>query len=296
MSENSKGVLLFAQNNSKINYLGLAILCAKCVKNNLGQDTKISVVTDQYSLNWGNNKSLSSDLFDQIIFDSGDKSPENLRLYRDTQYHTVTDNFKNSSRSNAYDLSPYDETLLIDVDYFILNDNLNSVWNNTEDFLINKSAKSLLHKPLEGNEFRLNPFGIRMYWATLIYFKKTSKAKLVFSLVEHIKECWDYYCYVYDFPSGLYRNDYAFSIAIHMLSGYSDNDSYVKSFPIPEILTALDLDQFIEFENKNTIKFYVNDPMQQHKFYISKIKNVNVHCMNKISILNKLEQSLKSIS
>lgn len=303
MSESTRGILLFAENNDRINYLKLAILSALCVKNNLGKDTKVSVVTNHFSLAWLDNetKEFVENLFDKIIisedpgFDGEVMRPANMRVYRDTQYYSVTSQFLNHSRSNAYSLTPYDETLLVDVDYFILNDQLNSVWGCNEDFLINKSAKSLLHEELTGPEFRLNPFGIRMYWATLIYFKKTEKAKLVFDLVEHVKDAWNYYKHVYDFPGDLYRNDFAFSIALHMLNGFSSDDDFVKSFPDPSILTAIDTDQFIDFDDKQTARLFANDPVVRHNFYVSKIKEVNFHCLNKISILNKYSQLLEKL-
>ena len=298
MENTNRGILLFAENNERIDYLRLAILCAQCIKNNMGSETKISVVTTKGSWNNLSNvgtelESLAKSLFDKVIFTNVAYDIDNSRIYRDTQYNQVTAQFLNRSRSSAYELSPYDETLLIDVDYFVLNGSLNHVWGSNEDFIINKSAKTLLHKPLTGPEFRLNPFGIRMYWATVIYFKKSEKAKLIFDLVSHIKETWNYYQHVYDFPGGLYRNDFSFSIALHMLNGFVDDDSFVKSFPDPEILTAIDTDQFISFDDKNTVRFYANDPVENWKFYVSKIRGVNVHCLNKISILNNFDKTLE---
>jgi hypothetical protein len=295
MLETSRGILLFAQNNNIINYLGLAILAAKCAKNNLGESTKVSVVTTKKSLNWDKNSKLMEGVFDKVIL-TDDVESKNVRLFRDTQYHTVTSQFLNENRFSAYELSPYDETLLVDVDYLILSNNINKVWGSSEEFLINNSAISLMHQELKGNEFRLNPFGIRMYWATKIYFKKGPKAKLIFDLVEHVRDCWDYYQHVYDFPGTLFRNDFAFSIAIHMLNGYSDAGGFVESFPDEQILTSVDTDQFIEFVDKSSVKIFANDPEHTYKFYVSKIKNVDVHVMNKISIANKLEECLKRVS
>ena len=302
MENQNRGILLFAENNDRIDYLRLAILAAKCIKNNMGAGTKVSVVTSTSSLSTLariNEKlvDLAKSLFDKIIIIDNrvEQVDDNSRVYRDTQYHSVTAQFLNKSRSSAYDLSPYEETLLIDVDYFVLNDSLNSVWGSNEDFLINKSAKTLLHKPLTGHEFRLNPFGLRMYWATVIYFKKSEKAKLIFDLVSHIKESWNYYKHVYDFPGGLYRNDFSFSIALHMLNGFVDDEDFVKSFADPSILTATDYDQFIGFDDKNTVRLYANDPEATWKFYVSKVRGVNVHCLNKISIINKFDETLEKL-
>lgn len=292
---------MFAENNSTLNYLKIAILSALCVKNNMGKDTKVSVITNSSSLGWFSDeeKAYIYKLFDKVILkDDWEKEysaigADNTRIFRDTQYYHVSSRFLNKSRSSAYELSPYDETLLIDADYFVMNSSLNAVWGCNEDFLINKNAKTLDHKILTGPEFRLNPFGIRMYWATVIYFKKSEKAKLIFNLVDHIKEAWHYYKHVYDFSGTLYRNDFAFSIAIHMLNGFVDDEEFVKSLPDPAILTAVDTDQFIGFVDKTTTKFYLNDTVASYKFYVSKIKGVNVHSLNKLSILNKFDESLE---
>ena len=302
MENQNRGVLLFAENNDRIDYLRLAILAANCIKNNMGAGTKVSVVTSDSSLSAlarYNEKlvGLAKSLFDKIIIIDNrvEQVDDNSRVYRDTRYHSVTAQFLNKSRSSAYYLSPYEETLLIDVDYFVLNGSLNAVWGSNEDFLINKSAKTLLHKPLTGPEFRLNPFGLRMYWATVIYFKKSEKAKLIFDLVSHIKESWNYYKHVYDFPGGLYRNDFSFSIALHMLNGFVDDEDFVKSFADPSILTATDSDQFIGFDDKSTVRLYANDPEATWKFYVSKVKGVNVHCLNKISVINKFDETLEKL-
>ena len=297
----SKGVLLFAENNSKVNYVQLAIVAATCIKNNLGKKTRVSLITNEFSLGWVKNKKLLDKLFDKIIIKPNDLTEDddratNTRLYRDTIYYTQKAQFLNQSRCSAYELSPYEETLLIDVDYFILNDSLNAVWGCDEDFLINNKALSLLHEPLAGQEFRLNPYGIRMYWATVIFFRKSLKAELIFGLVEHIKEHWDYYKYVYNFPGALFRNDFAFSIAIHMVNGFMEDEQMIKSLPNAEILTAIDKDQFIEFEDKSSVKLFVNDPKENWKFYVSKVKAVNVHCMNKFSVLHNYDKIMSVIN
>lgn len=294
---------MFAENNSSINYLKLAIMSATCAKNNLGAETKVSVITNQQSLCWFSDEEQEEifKLFDKVIIrnewenEYANAGEENLRVYRDTQYHSVSSRFTNKSRSCAYELTPYDETLLIDVDYFILNDSLNVIWGCNEELLINKKSSTLNHESLTGPEFRLNDFGIRMYWATLIYFKKGEKAKTLFGLVEHLKESWHYYKHVYDFAGTLYRNDFAFSIAIHMLNGFIDDEDFAKSFPNPEILTALDLDQFIKFEDKSTVQLFINNRKETYKFFVTKLKRVNFHCLNKISMLNRFDEIMKVI-
>lgn len=284
----SKGILFFASNNDNINYLKIALLNAYMCKENLGADTKISVVTSSKSLDWNSDiKSEIESVFDKIIIDDKTTGEENIRRYSDTQYYSVQDRFINGNRNSAYTLSPYDETLLLDVDFLMLDSSMNAVWGCEEDFLINDSAIGLDHEPLRGEEFRLNQTGIKMVWATAIYFKKSERAKMVFDLVSFIKERWDYFKLVYGFGGYLYRNDFAFSIALHILNGFLENDEF-KKLPTPFILTSTDRDH-IHAVGLNNVALMYNDlgmknQNHEHAFYITKVKGHNIHIMNKMSL------------
>jgi hypothetical protein len=284
----SKGILFFASNNDSINYLKIALANAYMCKRNLGQDTLISVITSSKSLD--QNVELTEQLeatFDKIIIDDKTNGKDNLRRFSDTQYHSVKDEFINTNRNSAFTLSPYNETLLLDVDFLIQDSSMNAIWGCDEEFLINDVAIGLDHLPLRGEEFRLNQTGIKMVWATAIYFKKTEHAKMVFDLVSLIKEQWDYFKLLYGFGGYLYRNDFSFSIALHILNGFLENDEF-KKLPVPFILTSTDRDH-IHKVSKDSITIMYNDLGMKHQnhghaFYITKIKGHNIHIMNKMSL------------
>lgn len=278
----TKGVIMFGVNNTSIDYIKLAIANAKLITRLMG--VPVTLITDKEG---STSASIAeSGVFDQVVIDDN-KGPHNSRHYRDTAYHVVNDDFKNFSRPSAYDLSPYDETLLIDVDYIIQDSSLNACWGSVEDLMINKTALSLLHTPLLGDEFRLNTFGIRMYWATVVYFKKTDNVRTLFGMVNHIKEHWEFYKLIYNFPNTMYRNDYAFAIAIHTMNGFVESTE-VKPLPVPYILTATDKDQLYKVLPDGMLMF-VNDPVHDYKFSITKVSRANLHCMNKISLLRNLD-------
>lgn len=297
----SRGILMFGINNETIDYLKLCFLNAKLIKKNMG-DIPISVVTSEFSLTWDwavENREKIDQICDLIILEgdgglSDSVQSTNKRIFRNTQYYSKTDVFINLSRSDAYSLSPYDETLLIDCDYFVLSDSLNQCWDSVEDILIAKDAVHLNYQPLDSTEWRLSPYGIRMFWATVIYFKKTEKAKILFDLVNHIKYNWKFYSLVYDFPGGLYRNDFAFSIAIHMLSGFQENVDF-KSIPEAPLLTSLDKDQFFKINNPTSMTFYVKNREDSWRFSLQRVNGTNVHVMNKIAILDNADKILEVI-
>lgn len=298
----SRGILMFGINNETIDYLKMSIINAKLIKKNMGE-IPITVVTSEFALSWEwakSNKDMIDSCVDLIILPGmgGLEKPEqynNKRIFRNTQYYNKTDVFLNQARSTAYELSPYDETLLIDCDYLILSDSLNAVWGCAEDFLISKDAVHLNHGKLNATEWRLNPYGIRMYWATIIYFKKSERSKMVFDLVDHIKNNWRFYSYSYDFPPGLYRNDFAFSIAIHMLSGFQENTDF-KTIPDTPILTSLDKDQLHLCKSASKLIFLVKCLDDDWRFTLQKVNGVNVHVMNKLSLLDISDSILEIVN
>jgi hypothetical protein len=292
----TRGVVIFGVNNSRVNYVALARLAAAFVKKNM-PGTNITLITDDASISqYRYEKTYVSDI--TSIFDVVRLIPpkpelfENSRRYKDTQYYGFDDTFKNEGRASAYDLSPYDETILIDCDYLACSDKLSLCWGSHHDVMINANARGLLHNRMHEDEVRLNPFGIKMYWATVIYFKKSERAALLFALVDHIRENWDFYRLTYDFPGALFRNDYAFSMAIHILNGFNEGD-FTSPLPYATIHTALDTDQFYGITDPKTLHFFANDPKETWRYYAVKLKGIDVHCMNKISLLNNFYETME---
>jgi hypothetical protein len=295
----TRGVVIFGVNNSKINYVRLAMLAAAFVKKNM-PGTPITLISSDDSIHEYRYENTYvqeiMSLFDVVLLlPPMDSLFENTRKYKDTQYYGFEDRFMNEGRASVYDLSPYDETILIDCDYLVCSDRLSLCWDSHYDVMINQQARGLLHNELHENEVRLNPFGIKMYWATVIYFKKSERAKLLFKLVEHIKENWEFYRLTYEFPGNLFRNDYAFSIALHILNGFNEGD-FSSPLPYPAIHTALDTDQFYGISNPNTLHFFAQCPKETWKYYAVKLKGIDVHCMNKISLLNNQTEIMEMLN
>ena len=294
----SRGIVIFGINNDKVDYIQLAAICSRFIRKNM-PGTNVCLITDKGSKDYQDSKKDRSALryFDDVIVTPYKESKfENKRRYRDTQYFGFDEKFKNEDRASVYDLSPYDETLLIDSDFLICNDVLSNVWGNVEEIMINRSATDLMHAPLDLAEQRLNPFGIPMYWATVLYFKKGEKAKRLFSLVEHIKDNWEFYKLTYDFPGNLFRNDYAFSIAIHILNGFFEESNFVVSLPEKTILTALDTDQFYGISSQSNLHFFAQSRKETWKYFGVETKGLNVHCMNKLSLINHTDAIMEMLA
>ena len=270
-----KGVVIFASNNEKINYVALAKLSANRVKQFL--DLPVALITDS-------NDGLETE-FDYVI-DISDAKYDNVRKYRNGTHEAIDLNFKNQSRASVYDLSPFDETLVIDADYLIANDNLNYCWNQDEDFLIYKKSIDIAGFRDDSEFLKIDDYSIDFYWATVFFFRKTQETKILFDLISHIRDNWNYYRLMYNVVSKIYRNDYAFSIAVHILRGFKNS---VWPMQLPGRLAyCLDKDFLISVDD-SSFTFLVEKEKSQNQYTLYKTDGVSVHVMNKFSILKLIE-------
>ncbi len=289
---NSRGVLMFAHNNTEIDYFRLAVVNALLVQKNLGIKN-ITVVTDPHSLAQGEKtlgKRLIKKAINNIIVIEKNKKFKNtnVRLYKDTSHSVKNLSFYNVNRCDAYDISPYDETILLDVDYLILSDTLNQCWGHNNELMMNWKFQDIMYERKDPSLNRLNHLGITMYWATVVYFRKTEYAESFFNFVKHVKNNPQYYRDLYQWQGTLYRNDYSFSIAAHMMSGFTDKGipqlptTLYKSFDTDDIHSAID---------ENTIVMYLEKPRSPGDFMLTKWQGIDLHIMNKWAI-NRISNEL----
>ena len=279
----TQGYLLHAYNNMEIDYGSMALCSALLIKKNL-KINQTAIVTSNDTLEWLNNQhsgELINAAFDHIIVTDKDYNAAS-RTFRDTRYSSKVQPYFNTNRVDSFQLSPFDETILIDADYLVLDNSLDSTWGSVEDLMVNKSVRDLRHTVNSaGFDSRFNEMSIPLYWATVVYFKKTDRAKTMFDLMRFVKENYSYYRNLYQFsPSGYFRNDYALSIALHMMNGQLENQTVI-SLPEPDMLVATELDDMVEFKDNQAI-FLSEFEQGQHQMH--KVMS-NVHVMNKWSIL-----------
>lgn len=286
----SRGVLIHAFNNAQIDYALIALCNALAIKTHLN-DVPVCLVTSTGSRDWlrRTHGKLMKRAFDQIIIQDDAMAGE--RQFSDTPSTRRTLLWHNRSRSDSYALSPFDETLLIDADYLILDATLDKVWGSVHEVMINRDVVPLNHGPAPTNELWLEDTGIQMCWATCVYFRKSPLAAMLFDLVRHVKDNYSYYAMIYGFPVQLYRNDYAFSIAVHMLSGFTRCDD-IATLPSPVLFSSFDCDELIDVPSQGDLTFLVNDRSQPWRFTMTRTKGVSVHVMNKFSITRQADKLL----
>jgi len=284
----SKGIIIFAQNNEYVNYAEQACACAGYARKNLSLFDEICLITNTETLK--PNKKLINKYFDKVIV-SDSFQPDNIRLFKDTTHITEYASFKNMGRSEVYDLSPYDETLVIDADYFIMNNVLDQVWDSENDVMINCKYRDVSGRHKENIEY-LDNFSIPMYWATVFYFKKSDFAKNLFTLISHIKYNYKYYYYLYNCSGNLFRNDFAFSMALHILNGSVAFD--VPSLPFNYLNNSFDLDDIYRVNSHNDIIMYCADAERITNHILSRFKNMDIHIMNKKAIARCIDDLLEN--
>ena len=278
----SKGILFFAQNNNQIDYAKMACIAAQYAKKNL--NVPVSIVTDIGTKTWTleNNKISLEDVFDNVIVIEDKKLISNPRRYYDGALDYKKAEFKNIHRSRAYEFTPYDKTLVVDVDLLIVNDRLNAIWDTDETFMINKYSHDLSRDRNTFEFTRVSDHGIDFFWATAFYFQKTPWTKAFFGLCQHIVENYDYYRFIYRIDNPLMRNDYVFSIAVHMMGGFTNR---INPPALPcEIYYTLDRDELLEVNDDKTFTFLIQKKNYLGQYTLAKTSRQNIHIMNKFSI------------
>ena len=168
----TKGILLFCFDTADTKYHKILERCVELIKKNL--QLEITVVTN-------------FETFKQI-------KPLGFINYKfiDPQLGNTKNGkeWRNVDRHMAYELSPYDVTLVMDIDYFPFTDTLKQFMDTGYDFLISKDAHDLSNK----NSFDMRRWSmIDMVWATVFIFRKTDKVKKIFDTVKYVKNYYQYF-------------------------------------------------------------------------------------------------------
>jgi len=277
----TRGVLVFARNNGHIDYVKQAAFLADRVKYYL--DLPTSIITDSPCYLNDN----FSNIFDQVI--SLEKySDENSRLYFDGAMSHASVSFNNRRRADAYALSPYSETLLLDTDVVICNDMYKNCFMSANDFLIYKQSQDL-GNVRDVSEFKyISERSVEFCWATCIFFRKNEANSTFFDLVSHVQDNWPHYVKVYQLPSAMFRNDFAFSIAIHIMNGFQKGN-FAAEMP-GKLLYITDKDILWRLQDDEMI-LLVEKQDRFGEYTTIKTQGQTVHVMNKLSLNRAIDKA-----
>ena len=214
------GALIFAFNNEETDYLEMAAWSAENIRRHLG--IPVAVVTDVKDAS--RNRS-----FDRVV--EAAPATGGTRYFED---YEKTVSWHNAGRTDAYSLTPWDRTLVLDADYIVSSNQLRHIIDADSDFMCHRFAFDLARGE-RLNE--LNQFGqhsLPMWWATVMMFRKGNTAQYIFDSMTMIKNNWKHYKDLYHITSSQYRNDYALSIALGIVSGHT-----LKVNNIPGMLVSV---------------------------------------------------------
>jgi hypothetical protein len=236
-SVKSKGIVAFAYNTEQTDYRAIA-------EQTLAQASRVlgipyTVISDDY-----------------------------LAEFRNTRYSIDTNEFvewRNVGRNAAYELSPYDETLVIDVDYVVLEPGLLEIFKQEWDYILLRNSHALTQEYPRYMGNNSLPF----VWATVFAFRKTARSKQFFDLVSRIQHNYEYYKALFNVHGGSYRNDYAFAMADIILNGYT-----VSNTGIPGSMLTVD-------QPVNTIEVQENRLVIKDDSRAYVVPKTNLHIMSK---------------
>jgi hypothetical protein len=200
------GALIFAFNNPQIDYVAMANWSAKNIHRHLG--IPVCLVTDQ--------EPAQPHAFDRVII--AHPTGAGQRYFSD---YDTTVTWHNTNRMDAYTLSPWDQTLVLDADYVVASNQLAMCLQSTQDFLCYRRASDATG--LQTFE-DLNYFGnhrMPMWWATVMMFRRSTATELLFESMQMIRDNWTHYRNLYKNHNPTYRNDHALSIALNTLHGHT---------------------------------------------------------------------------
>jgi len=270
------GALIFAQNNSAVDYIKMAEFAASRISKYL--DVPVSLVTDTPD-------AVTSGIFDQVITIEPAVQHSQKTFNDGTTQHQKID-WKNFARSGTYNLTPYDKTLVIDSDYIINSSVLKPAFDRSFDLQIYRNSMPLANWRNTLEFTRLSQYSIPFYWATTFIFEKNPTTEAFFNLIEYIKVNWSYYRQLYNVASTIFRNDHAFSIAIHLMNNKTNGDFAVE---LPGTMTYItDKDLLVDIKD-DAMQFLVQKERSISEYIPAKTTGIDVHVMNKISLLRVID-------
>ena len=266
IKSNDKGVLIFGFSNDQIDYFRQAIWCADRVNQYLG--LPCTIITD---------KTPSQNSSHHIVIANAESGGS--RVYS-IQSQVVTKAWYNASRYAAWDLSPYDQTVVLDSDYVVCSDQLLDLFDSNQSILAIKHVYDITNRGGFAPYERISVHrGLHHYWATVLYFDRSQISKDFFSVMGMIQKNYDHYANLYEFPSHPFRNDFAVSIALNTIYGHVPD-------AIPEIpwhMANVFADVGVKIHAKDTFEFTYRQG-SQGAWQRMLLSRQDFHCMNKIDL------------
>lgn len=258
----TQGVILFAYNSDAYNYYDMAEFTAKRANHFL--NLPVTLVTDKESF-----PEHTDYVWDNVVFNEPDK--DNVREWG---------TWINKGRYQAYEFSPYDETILLDVDYIINSDRLLKIFDVYDDFACHKTIDLLMYPDFPND--KIGPISHDVLWATVVGFRKSKRAEQIFNCLKMVQDNYEHYSNIHGFVAGSYRNDFALAVALRIANGHSVNERDFIPWNLTHIGRNIQVHQNTEDEF-NTEYTLIFDNWQRNKIRKEwlTIRDHDFHVVNK---------------
>ena len=141
----------------------------------------------------------------------------------------------NTRRTHAYDLSPWDRTLMIDADFIMGSQRIAPIFETNWTFALQKYMWGV-YSERDVHAFWPESTKLPPACATSMYW--TKDAKNHFDMAQNIEELYPFYANMYGFSDNkVFRNDLVFAIVKHSLGG-----DYIPE--VPETIEHETWDEF----------------------------------------------------
>ena len=269
------GALIFAFNNERTDYLKMARWSAGNIRRHLG--IPVAVVT--------NVPLAESDPdFDRVIVAKTGSST--TRYFQDYE-QTLT--WHNLGRPDSYDITPWDRTLVLDADYVVASDTLKQILTCDSDFMSHASAFNLSTGQTLDD---LNYFGdlrLPMHWATVMMFRRSNLARFIFDSMQMVRNNWKHYRDLYKIQERPYRNDFALSIAIGIVSGHTN-----RSDDIPWQLATVMPDTVVSKPELDSDSYVFEFTDSDGKVKYTMFRGMDFHAMGKKTLGEVIEADFRA--
>lgn len=252
-----RGVVLFAFNNGDVDYVKMAHITSKRIHRYL--NLPCTLVTDKET----------SYKFDNVLY-----------LDKDSTNFKNKQIWNNKGRYNAFHMSPYDETLILDVDYVVNSSKLLEVFDFYNDYAIHNTSSFLMYPNYEQD--KLGSLSFNTLWATVFYFKKTDTVRHFFDCVRMVQENYNHYVSLHGMWSNTFRNDFAFAIANRIINGHIED----RSKYIPWNLIHIGDNTFVEKIDCSKYKIVLKQDKSRHIL----VNDIDFHMLNKKNFIEIFDE------
>lgn len=193
----TRGAVLFAHNTDAVDYYAMACWTAARLERFCNLPT--TVITDSNTIG----TTAGRYAFHNVVQLSTHDTP--------TNYRSKNVVWRNRRRADVFYHSPYDETLVVDVDYLVNSAQLLSTFDYPSDFVHYGDANFLLkNRPVE----TFATTGHQISWATVMRYRNTTRCEAIFNVMTMVEDNYEHYSALYKFMPHVYRNDYSLTCAL----------------------------------------------------------------------------------